>query len=982
MTSCLTDDDLYAWASLSAAHTSEDRARLDLLLAHIERCEACRVLAAAALPATLRDRALVGRYQLGMAIDPQHVEAVELRGGREVVLRIVQANADDEADLQRLARLRSPHLVRVLDAGTLPDSRMYIACERDEASAVDVWIETEEPSREDILDVLTQALDGLRDAHASGLVHGALSARFIRVDEKRRARVSELGLAAIERPANLPGPSSLWAVAPEVLDGGEPTALSDQFSFAALAFQLLTRREPFEGATTKAVRVSMTRGVTDGPLSALPGYVQRALRKALQADPKKRFASTQDFLLDLRNETKVQRAAPLFAVGGVAVLGVIGAVGYFSAQKPVEAPPRQSPICGELAQEFKLLWGDAQSEMLAAHVKKVAPAAHDELMPALRTVFDDRLRVGEDARAQLCEGRIVREEEARCMRWRNLETRVFFDTLLETSNPVALTQAVEAAEALTPPETCMGAKVIEYDQGVARQAIRAAVLVGMGEPAPVLDVKASEQELERSLPEAVWLLTRQQAETWDGILEPVRDAPARHPLYMERQQALRDAFAEHAFATDAPGASGAPGAPGAPSKGRSPRDAADAGTVIADAGGGNRAGDAAIDAATVGEADGGTADETDWGRGGPRDLALMRAAKIGEATGVDAYAMRARAMRVHVLGAIAHSDFEAPRLLAETRRHLWTAGQVEAQRIRWLTQQWNLPTSAYYRSCAEDRQAESGALCASVFPAYHDATWDVPEESAQIWLVSIGKALGVPNRGAAHALVALSEARLAHGKLDDAKESAEAAQTLLSDRLARNTSTWFGALGSGGARLTKGHPVALLPDRILLEVELLSRAIAVLAIISGDPASAEAAEQAYVALGDDARVRFAPAFARAYLAWNKKDTERTLALAEEASTLASLAKRPGYVARANALLVMAANVSKRRDEVFQAALAQALPSVAFMLPVERVKVRTLAAREFERSKPGLARQFAEQAFSEGNVEQRKELEDLLSRLRR
>jgi serine/threonine-protein kinase len=100
-----------------------------------------------------------------------------------------------------------------------------------------------------ILRAMAAAID---HAHAAGLVHGNLAPAQVLLTAGDRPLVSDFGLASLRRPV-VDGlaigvhDGTPEYLAPEQIMGAEPAGASDRYAFAAIAYQLLVDRTPFEG---------------------------------------------------------------------------------------------------------------------------------------------------------------------------------------------------------------------------------------------------------------------------------------------------------------------------------------------------------------------------------------------------------------------------------------------------------------------------------------------------------------------------------------------------------------------------------------------------------------------------------------------------------------------------------------------------------------------------------------------------------------
>jgi hypothetical protein len=151
--------------------------------------------------------------------------------------------------------------------------------------------------------LVIQLLDTLQKAHDTGAVHGALTPGNVVLGRDGRVALADFGaLAALTAVPELRAFAQKGRGtyrAPETAHGDPPTPAADVFSVGAIAYELLTLREPTRG---KAVS---TRNDVLPPPSRLDRRLNARLDpivlRALEQQPGRRFKACGDMALALRN---------------------------------------------------------------------------------------------------------------------------------------------------------------------------------------------------------------------------------------------------------------------------------------------------------------------------------------------------------------------------------------------------------------------------------------------------------------------------------------------------------------------------------------------------------------------------------------------------------------------------------------------------------------------------------------------------------
>lgn len=99
-------------------------------------------------------------------------------------------------------------------------------------------------------------------------------------------------------------------MAPEQIDGEAPDARTDQYSLAAVVYQMLTGKLPFK-ATVASVLINQILNKPHESIENVPDYVNEAVGKALSKKKENRFDSCADFVAALSSPRALHPGSPL-----------------------------------------------------------------------------------------------------------------------------------------------------------------------------------------------------------------------------------------------------------------------------------------------------------------------------------------------------------------------------------------------------------------------------------------------------------------------------------------------------------------------------------------------------------------------------------------------------------------------------------------------------------------------------------------------
>ena len=154
--------------------------------------------------------------------------------------------------------------------------------------------------------------DGLVYAHSRGVAHANLHPQNILIGEYHEVYIKGWGYARLlsgenadeKKKRKAPEINDPRFVAPELIAGGEPSVLSDVYSFGMILYETVTLHPPYPDASAPEILECIENGVTPTIEHRFGGSIdpdmQAIIRKAIAMDPEKRYASVNDLAEDLR----------------------------------------------------------------------------------------------------------------------------------------------------------------------------------------------------------------------------------------------------------------------------------------------------------------------------------------------------------------------------------------------------------------------------------------------------------------------------------------------------------------------------------------------------------------------------------------------------------------------------------------------------------------------------------------------------------
>jgi len=232
---------------------------------------------------------------------------------RKVAIKTVDLGVDDAADREfmrgRLLRdaraaavLSHPNIVSVHDV--LEDGpTAYLVMEYVAGESLAARLKNGTPDTPTSLRILRQMASALDYAHSRGVIHRDIKPGNVMLDASGGAKIMDFGIARITDTRTVTPTGMVMGtiefMAPEQIKGEPMDGRADQFSLAAVAYQMMTGSTLFGQHTLATLAYKM---VNEAPVAvtarnaALPPAVDAVLNKALSKSPADRYGTCTEFV--------------------------------------------------------------------------------------------------------------------------------------------------------------------------------------------------------------------------------------------------------------------------------------------------------------------------------------------------------------------------------------------------------------------------------------------------------------------------------------------------------------------------------------------------------------------------------------------------------------------------------------------------------------------------------------------------------------
>ena len=264
---------------------------------------------------------LAGRYRVERKVGTGGMgtvyRAIDLTTDEPVAIKVLDQKKDIPALEQRFAReitavkrLRSPHAVRLLDAGVLDDGSHYMAMEFLEgADLQQILSDSGTLAAERAVRLVMQACSAIAEAHALGIVHRDLKPANLFVtrlgDGSECLKVLDFGISklpqatmdelALTRTGTVLG-SPVYMSPEQMTSSKSVDGRSDVWALGIVLYQCLSGGFPYDadGLPELCARVLTSEPLALSAQMAVAPGLEAAVMRCLARNPAKRFARVED----------------------------------------------------------------------------------------------------------------------------------------------------------------------------------------------------------------------------------------------------------------------------------------------------------------------------------------------------------------------------------------------------------------------------------------------------------------------------------------------------------------------------------------------------------------------------------------------------------------------------------------------------------------------------------------------------------------
>jgi serine/threonine protein kinase len=294
---------------------------------------------------------VLGAGGMGVVVAAHHIqldEKVALKFLRPEALSDAEATARFVREARNAVKIKSEHVARVIDVGTLPNSAPYIVMEYLEGGDLAAWLKQRgAPPIEQAIEFVLQACVAVAEAHALGIVHRDLKPANLfcirRVDGQLSIKVLDFGISKLTvRSGSVAGTmtarsidltlttavmgSPLYMSPEQMRSLRDVDARTDIWALGIVLFELITGRVPFQAGSVSELAIKINGEPTPAVRSLrpeVPDGLEAIVLKCLEKERRQRYRNVAELALALlpfapkRAKSSVERIAGIIQAAGL-----------------------------------------------------------------------------------------------------------------------------------------------------------------------------------------------------------------------------------------------------------------------------------------------------------------------------------------------------------------------------------------------------------------------------------------------------------------------------------------------------------------------------------------------------------------------------------------------------------------------------------------------------------------------------------------
>jgi eukaryotic-like serine/threonine-protein kinase len=262
---------------------------------------------------------ILGAGGMGVVVAAQHI-ALDQKVAIKFLLPEVLGNEEAVGRFMREAqaavRIKSEHVARVIDVGTLDNGAPYMVMEYLEGGDLGAWLEQKGPLPFDqAVEFILQASEAIAEAHGLGIVHRDLKPANLfcvrRADGVLSTKVLDFGISKVTGPQMSGSGMSMtrtsaiigspFYMSPEQLRSSRDVdARTDIWSLGVILFQLLTGKTPFTAEALPELFINIVNQPT--PLVRnvrpdVPAELEQVICRCMEKERERRYPNIAEMAI-------------------------------------------------------------------------------------------------------------------------------------------------------------------------------------------------------------------------------------------------------------------------------------------------------------------------------------------------------------------------------------------------------------------------------------------------------------------------------------------------------------------------------------------------------------------------------------------------------------------------------------------------------------------------------------------------------------